>query len=55
MASSKAFGGPVERIFRNACRDVTKSKTKVTALSFVMPTYVCLGMMATNSYDEAYN
>lgn len=55
MASGKASGGSVERIFRNKCKDVSKSEPRVSALSFVMPTYACLGMMATNSYAEAYN
>lgn len=48
-------GGPVERIFRNKRKDASKSETQVSALSFVMPTFACLGMMVTNSYDEAYN
>lgn len=55
VTSGKASGGPVERIFRNKCKEVRKSDTPVSALSFVMPTYPCLGMMSTKSYNETYN
>lgn len=52
VTSGRASVVPVERIFRSKCKEVRKSKTQVSALSFVMPTYACLVMVSTKSYNE---
>lgn len=55
VTSGKASVVPVERIFRNKFKEVRESETQVSALSFVMPTYSCLGMVSTKSGNGTYN